>query len=341
MHQRFHMHRAEPVPQLAVTVRARRELVFPESAPALWPHVRAASGICWFEGRLHIVQDDASSIARLTPEPFALDSVSLPTRSDGALLFDARTGNKQHKPDLESCVARRGPDGPRLFGIGSGSGPARTALLSARPFTAGLACAWVEVPALYAALASHPGFLSSELNIEGALDLGTHLRLFQRSNGVPLAQTPPVCASVDLPWDALLAYLDGTCADLPPISGLRHYVLPSIEGVRLTITCAQRSASGDIFLLASAEASPNAHDDGVVLGSAVGKVRGDTIRWGLLCDESGAVLREKAEGMAEKPGAPQTFFVVFDPDDADRPALLAELHVDDLVAESPPNHALS
>lgn len=314
--------RAALSPSLSVRVRARRALSF--AAPhGEARHVRAASGVCLFEGRLHIVQDDALSIARVRLAPYELDAVALPLRADGARLFDAARGNKRHKPDLEDVVAH----GDRLWAFGSGSSPRRTSVLSARAVHGALDARWCEAPALYAALAAYPGFLSSELNLEGLLDTGPALRVFQRSNGAPLPGGAPACASLDLRWDELIPYLDGARPAPPAPYGLIRYALPSLGGVRLTITSAARGRDGLITLLASAEASPNAYDDGAVLGSIAARLQGGELAWGVLCDAAGEPLREKAEGLVESPDEPGMFHVVFDPDDPERPAELCEVEV--------------
>jgi hypothetical protein len=318
--------RAAPSPSLSVRVRQRRALRFDTPVGEV-RHVRAASGVCLFEGRLHMVQDDALAIARVRLEPFALDTLDLPLRADGARYFDKARGNKRDKPDLEDVVAR----GDRLWAFGSGSSPRRTSVLSARSTADGLTARWHEAPALYEALAVFPGFLTSELNLEGLFDTGPALRVFQRSNGSPLPGATPTCASLDVPWDTLVAHLDGLRSAPPEPYGLVHYTLPSLEGVRLTITAAARGHDGAPYLLASAEASPNAYDDGAVLGSIVARVQGAELSWGVLCDAAGAPLREKAEGLVASPGAPGVFHVVFDPDDHERPADLCEV----LVTEQP------
>jgi hypothetical protein len=314
-------------PSLSVRVRSRRALCL-EGAPGDVHHVRAASGVCLFEGRLHIVQDDALSIARVRLDPYALDTVDLPLRGDGARYFDKTRGNKRDKPDLEDVVAH----GDRLWAFGSGSSPRRTSVLSARSTAAGLSARWHEAPALYETLAAFPGFLTSELNLEGLLDTGPALRVFQRSNGTPLPGATPTCASLDLPWDALVAYLEGTRSTPPLPYGLVRYELPSLEGVRLTITAAARGHDGAPYLLASAEASPNAYDDDAVLGSIVARVHGPALVWGILCDDGGTPLREKAEGLVASPSEPGVFRVVFDPDDHERPADLCDVMVTEALA---------
>lgn len=316
--------RAAAAPSLSARVRHRHALRY--SAPVHGAsHVRAASGVCWFQGALHIVQDDALGIARLRLAPYALDSIDLPLRADGARLFDAARGNKRDKPDLEDCVAH----GETLWAFGSGSTPQRACALSLGRRAGRLEARWHDAAALFARLAAFPGFLTSELNLEGLLDTGPALRVFQRSNGTPLSVATPLCASLDLPWSELEPYLEGRCTTPPTPFGLVHYALPSLGGVRLTVTSATHSSEAT-FLLASAEASPNAYDDGAVLGSIVARIDGDALHWGVLCDATGAPLREKAEGIVAVPDEPGAFYVVFDPDDPARAAELCELVVADL-----------
>ncbi|HEY1098109.1 MAG TPA: hypothetical protein VGF99_04245, partial [Myxococcota bacterium] len=94
--------------------------------------------------------------------------------------------------------------------------------------------------------------------------------------------------------------------------------LGRIAGTRLTFTDATRHADGRVFFLAAAEASPNAIDDGVVVGTAVGRIDGAALQVLPLLDERGAPLLDKVEGIAF--AADGRCFVVVDKDDPDVPA---------------------
>jgi hypothetical protein len=205
---------------------------------------------------------------------------------------------KKHKMDLEACVAHEG----RLVAFGSGSTAAREKIV--------IETAVHHAPALYAALRASP-FAGSELNLEGATLAGDDLTLFQRGNGAGDA----VNATCVLSMRALLAHLQG--GPVPELRDIRFYDLGTVAGVRLTFT----DAAGD-FYLAAAEASPNTYDDGVVVGTAIGRI--DQGRYALLTllTGDGQPFTSKVEGlMVEGDRA----LVVVDKDDPEVPSELCEV----------------
>jgi hypothetical protein len=322
--------RAVEDPTLRARLLSRRALRYAaplrDSADALQEFVRAASGLCWFRGRLAIVQDDALLLALLDPDSGAVEALELPLRSDGARFFDVERGNKRDKPDLEACLAVELAGQPALLAFGSGSRPNRECVAIVRPDGTGYRSELLEAHALYAQLRAAPGFLSSELNLEGAALVGDRLRLFQRSNGSPLPGAAPRCASCDLPLGAFLAYLEDPGARSPPaLEQVRQYELGSIGGARLSFTDACALHDDALLFTASAEASPNAYDDGAVAGSALGKIEPSGARWCALRDEQGRPIPDKVEGVALDPRDPSRAFLVFDPDDHRAPATLAEV----------------
>jgi hypothetical protein len=240
---------------------------------------------------------------------------------EGRRIFESRLGNKHHKLDLEAATAL--PDG-RVLVVGSGSLPARERVVLVDAAAAHL----VPLPALYAALRAEPRFAGSELNVEGAAVLGETLVLANRGNGAPTATRAPVDALLRLPLADVLAHLAG--GPLPPLGEIVPISLGQVGGVRLTLTdlCARRGA---LYFLASAEASPNAVDDGAVVGTAIGRIDGDRPRWAPLVDETGAASHAKVEGLAwaRPDGEGDEVLVVVDRDDPD---LASEL----LRVELPP-----
>jgi hypothetical protein len=92
---------------------------------------------------------------------------------------------------------------------------------------------------------------------------------------------------------------------------------------------------GALAFCASAESSPNAYDDGVVTGSALGILGADSARLCPLLDEHSAPVRDKVEGLAlfrstpasTTRGSAQHAYLVFDPDDHHAPATLAEVEL--------------
>lgn len=325
--------RAIEDPALRAQVVSRRALRYRAALPGATgeqAYVRAASGLCWFQDRLAIVQDDALLLALLDVSGGLLtaeaEAVALPLRADGARFFDVERGNKRDKADLEACLAVEWQQRPALLAFGSGSRPNRECVALVQPHETGYRSALIEAHALYAQLHVLPGFLTSELNLEGAVLANGRMRLFQRSNGSPLGATSPLCATCDLDWQALAAYLENPAQCKPPTpENVSRYELGAIGGARLTFTDACSLRAAEVLFTASAESSPNAFDDGAVQGSALGKIAASGTKLCLLRDEQGQVMKDKAEGVALDPRDPQRAYVVFDADDHRVPATLAQV----------------
>lgn len=318
-------------PSLRATVRARHPLLYTSHADAALQrpdHVRAASGLAWLNGRLIAIQDDASFVAVIDVGSGAVDAIALPANPRGERVFDTERGNKSRKLDLEACTPAVRDDVSGVLALGSGSSPAREQLVwlsgDGDPEHAQL----IHTPRLYAALRANSRFCTSELNIEGAVLVGDRLRLFQRSNGTPHAHARH-CASCDLSWPMVCALLaaPGT-APIPPIENVRQYDLGTIDRVRLTFTDASLRDAERVIFVASAEGSPNAIDDGTVVGTALGVIDAEGhARLCALLDEHGTPITDKAEGIALFLGDPDRAWLVFDPDDHRRPATLAEVEL--------------
>jgi hypothetical protein len=317
--------RATLDPGLQARIRSRHALHYAQPQPGFPAFVRAASSVTWLGERLAIVQDDTLLIALVDPASCAVEAVALPLRADGARTFDVAQGNKKFKADFEGCVSALVNGAPTLFAFGSGSHENRESIAVLSRAGTHVESRIVHVPAFYAALREQPGFLSSELNLEGALLIGDTLRLFQRGNGTPLVAGADVsCATCDLSWSELLAHLGAPAqAPVPVLRGVRQYDLGTVDDARLTFTDAALMPDGSVAFSASAERSPNAYDDGIVTGSALGKIGPHGIVVCPLCDEQGAPVREKVEGLVFSKGSSQQAFVVFDPDDHEQPATLA------------------
>lgn len=311
------MQQAHPDPQLKATLQGRRPLYYIDGAdkaqdrPA---HVRAGSALVHVGTHWIVIQDDALFLAHLHPDG-PIHAESLPSK-DGVRQFDTLRGNKHDKLDLEAACLWPAPDGERLLAWGSGSSPAREQLLIAAvgrpPITR-------HAGPLYAALrAALPGV---ELNVEGAWRTRDgHLRLLQRGNGG---------GACDAMIEVDGAFVDGLLAERPASPTLRRldrWSLGALRGVRLTWTDAMARDSAWLFA-AAAEDSPDAIDDGPVLGSALGWCDDAQARWTPLTDASGQPLVDKVEGLA--PGAaPDEVLLVTDPDDPERPAELLRVRLD-------------
>jgi hypothetical protein len=287
-------------------------------------HVRAASGLARFGGRIAVIQDDANFVVLLDPADGGADVVPLPAGEGGLRQFDDVRGNKRFKLDLEACVAVEADGAEMLLAFGSGSTPLRERIAVLR--AAGGANPGVRVvdaSALYAGLRAERDFSGSELNVEGAVALGGVLRLFNRGNGAPRDGLLPVNASCDLALPALLACLRDPAASPPPApENVVQYDLGEIGGLPLTFTDA--AALGDAILFsAAAEDSPDAVRDGPVAGSALGVLGPDGGRWAPVTREDGAAFDGKVEGVL--PRGPASAWVVIDRDDPLSPSELGEV----------------
>ncbi|MBA2321360.1 MAG: hypothetical protein H0V89_09410, partial [Deltaproteobacteria bacterium] len=205
-------------------------------------------------------------------------------------------GNKRVKPDLESVVALDG----RLVGLPSGSAPGRDQLA--------VDAAWLDGRALYDTLRA---LVPGELNVEGARLDGSELWLFNRGNGA----IGSIDARIVVDRGAFAAWLGGGPAPVPRLA--ETWDLGALHGVRLSFT--DVTDDGPALFSAAAEASPNAVDDGAVLGIAVGRLEDGG--WTEI-EEAGAPISDKIEGLTWLDGV---LWACTDPDDPDRPGELLEI----------------
>jgi len=302
---------------LVVRVRSARPLRYERGADASVDrpaHVRSASALVSLARHHVVVQDDALFLAKLSAS--GVGALTLPS-ADGVRQFDEGRGNKAAKPDLEAGCLWGSSDEPTLVAFGSGSTAARERLLVAPLHGDGLGVPrWIDGAGLYAALREAAG--DAQLNIEGAFrSVHGDLCLLQRGNGRG-------------GWNACLvverAWLDGALRGRKGAARLRHVVtwdLGTLGGVPLGFTDGLATRSGQWLFAASAEASPDAYDDGPVFGSAVGWADDEGGHWAPLVDAAGDDVPCKLEGLARGPGG--SLWGVTDADDPDHASELLEL----------------
>ncbi|MFO0682622.1 MAG: hypothetical protein U0234_11250 [Sandaracinus sp.] len=310
---------------------ARRSLRYADGGDAAAgrpPHVRAASGLAWqeHEGARVLVapQDDASFLAVLVPPDGPVSAIALDYAPGGARVFEARAGTKALKLDLE-CIAAI--DGGRAWALGSGSHANRRRIVVLEGRTHRV----VDAGALYDRLAAETRFAGAELNVEGATRRGDQLLLANRGNGAPREDVPAVDAIAALRLDAMEAFLAGR-GPVPAIERVEPYDLGTVEGARLTFTDLATDAHGALWYLASAERSPNAYDDGEVVGAVVGAIDAEgRARHARIVDEQGAPSRGKPEGLALAgeiaPGRVRAY-ACLDADDPDTASELVTLEIE-------------
>ncbi len=303
-------------------VVSRRPLLYTRGAdlaldrPA---HVRAGSALVSLpSGRLAVVQDDACFLALIDRETWAV--ADLPYPGGPPRQFDDKRGNKKSKLDLEAAFVA--PDG-LLVALGSGSSPLRERVVLIEDETRVTIAPAHE---LYSRFREEHAFSGSELNIEGAVVVGDDVLFFQRGNGAPRDGRSPIDATARVALAPLLAYLRGG-APCPPLRDVRSWNLGNVDGHRLTFTDGALAPRGGVAFLACAEDSPDATRDGPVSAVMLGTLdeASGTCELGVILDEQGAPLLDKAEGLAFDPRDPSRAFVVTDRDDPEAPSELLTL----------------
>lgn len=293
-------------------------------------HIRGGSSLAWIAGRIALIQDDANFLALVNPYSWYALGIPLPPGKAGLRQFDDVRGNKRHRLDLEACVALEEPNGTTLLAFGSGSSTSREHVLLVEGFDrAEPVVNLIAAPRFYRSLRSVPAFSGSELNLEGATQVGDHLRLFSRGNGAPDEEMLPLNAACSVEVGQLLLYLrDPDGREPPEPTDVARYDLGALDGVPLGFTDAM-AWHGSLLYSASAEASPDAVRDGPVSGSAIGVIGTDgSTRWTAITDGSGAVLAVKAEGLVADPAAKSRLFVVLDADDPAAPSELCSVELE-------------
>jgi hypothetical protein len=286
-------------------------------APADVP-VRSASSITRTSGGMAVVQDDANFIALFNEDGTPRRTIALPAGEGGARHFDDKRGNKEYKLDLEGSVIVTGASGEMLLAFGSGSSPRRECIAVLADMEGEHPdVSLVHVPQLYRTLRRAKAFAGSELNIEGAVQVGDQLRLFGRGNGAVHDGVKPVNASCDLHWPKLLEHLlDPEGTEPPQPSNIVQYELGALDGVPLGFTDAT-AWKGALCYSAAAEDSPDAVRDGRVPGSAIGIIDSSGSRWAPITEASGALFEAKIEGLVPVLDGKATFYVVVDSDNPD------------------------
>lgn len=265
--------------------------------------VRAGSALVRHKERLLLAQDDDYTLFWLDVTADPVGTRSVPLRQDTGAMA------KSSKPDFEA--AARLADG-RILVMGSGSAEPRRNVVLIDPETDVFTTH--DAGRLYDLVADAIGH---EVNLEGVLEVPQGLLLFHRGNSgvgnttIRFAVDPenPVAARVVeyVRWD--LGLVPGENGD-----------------VALTFTDADIDSHGRHWYIAAAEDTPNAIDDGPVVGSAIGVLGDDSGQWVPILEPDGSISCRKYEGLViddDLGGA----WLVTDPDDEDQHAELCRVRL--------------
>jgi hypothetical protein len=247
------------------------------------PKITAASGLVLSDGHFHCVSDDELGLIRI-PRLLqgGLQRIEL---FEGSLPEDPKS-RKKLKPDLEAMVHLSETNSILCIPSGSKANRTRGALLDS-----GLKVHEVGFEKIYGRLSRE----ISDLNIEGAISLGSRLLLFQRGNGKSGQN-----AIINL---ALEDFLSDQANDFE----VTQVDLGEINGERLGFTDACMD-QGSSWFLAAAERTESTYEDGEFVGAILGKLnseRGVELRYRL-------DLPYKPEGLVIQG---DEVFVVTDADD--------------------------
>jgi hypothetical protein len=285
--------------------------------------VRAASAIARLGDGWLIAQDDATHAVWRRPTTTTAVRVMPPV--DGHDTFSAAAGTKHLKPDLEAAceVTVDGRRGVLLLGSGSTPARMRASLVLLEP--AGPRFVAADLTPLYQTVARTMGIDATHLNLEGACRHGDRLRWFQRGNAAVGAPS----ASVDVDLAALLDAVGGNATATPVAVGhARRYDLGRVAGVALGVTDAVAMPGGRTLVSAAAEDTPNAVDDGPVVGAALALLEGDRVVDRAALPPVGGTM-PKVEGLALGETTPDglSLLAVVDVDDPDTASLELTLRV--------------
>jgi hypothetical protein len=293
------------------------ELRFDDGAP-----VRAASAVAPLGDGWLVAQDDATHAAWLRGSSVVRVRVMPPV--DGHDVFSAAEGTKHLKPDVEAACEVTVAGEPAVLLLGSGSTPARmlaSVVRLAGDGAGGEGTAYdvVDLAPLYPRVAAVLGLATDEVNLEGACRRGDVLRWFHRGN--PSAGVPS--ASVDLDLGALVAAVAGRGGVEEVAVGVPlRYDLGEVRGVGLAVTDAVALPDGRVLLSAAAEDTPNAVDDGPVVGTALALVDGDALLGvAPFTAPDGAVHKVEGLGLLRAGAAGAHLLAVVDADDPLAPSV--------------------
>lgn len=201
---------------------------------------------------------------------------------------------KKAKPDLEALCGVEWNGRRELLCFGSGSkSPARDVCYRVdvtNPASPQNVRA-VSLTALYDALRARSEIVGAhQLNFEAASCTHNALALFQRGN----ISGNNVAVEFDL--RAFMQFLDAPNSP-PPVSRITSYALPHIQNRRAGFSAATHW-NDSILFAASVEDTDNEIDDGATLGSFIGEMRAQELKWLSVVEQNGEIAPVKIEGIA-------------------------------------------
>jgi hypothetical protein len=253
------------------------------------PYLTALSGLIRVDDQFYVIADDQLSLYRLP--------VSLKGDLNGIRLFQGSLpsdtkARKKRKPDLETLVYLN--DEKAILCVPSGSSPVRHRAALVKDG----AVRMLLLDRVYAEIRDR----IPELNIEGAVIVGSRLRLFQRGNG-----SLRLNGVIELETKA---YLENRLEGFT----WTPYDLGSLNGAPLGFTDACIRGN-ETWFLAAAESTESTIADGAFVGAMMGCIDSSGVLSGLFPMD----IPFKPEGLHLEGSQA---YVVTDADDPSRPSSL-------------------
>lgn len=277
----------------------------------------AASGLQKVGEQFHVVADDRLDLGTFTT--VATEGGEIRKILDRAKLPQDEKERKAVKPDLEALTKVVHNGSEALLAFGSGSTEKRNTGVFMALDEQGNPGEAVEfdLGPLYESFSV--GF--PELNIEGAAQIGEHLRLLQRGNG---STGPNAVIDLDLA-DVVEAASNGEALSPRMLRGVKPVELGTTPGstgpVPWTFTDLTSLPDGRAVFTAAAEDTDNPYDDGEILGSAVGIMEAD----GSISSLRPVDQKVKIEGVTIDSERENQAYLVTDADDPHKPAMMFTL----------------
>jgi hypothetical protein len=270
--------------------------------------LQSASGLERVGDFYFVIGDDACNLFRLDLDFNIVGTTRL-------FEINARDGEriaKMAKPDIEALCGVEWHGARELLCFGSGSkSPARDMCYRVdvtNPASPQNVRA-VALTALYDALRANRNIVgANRLNVEAASCTHNTLSLFQRGN------ISGINARIEYDLRAFMQFLD---APSPlPVPRITTFALPEIQK-RHAGFAAALTWHDSIFFAASVEDTDNEIDDGATLGSFIGEIVADELRWIAVVEQDSETAPVKIEGLGLLSAHDNSFrFVAVTDDDA-------------------------
>lgn len=285
--------------------------------------VRAASAIAPLGDGWLIAQDDSVDAAWRRGTSVTPLRVLPPI--EGHTTFSEKEGTKHLKPDFEAACEMSVDGRPGVLLLGSGSKAARMRAVLVVLTDEGPRSTITDLRPLYERVAAVLELPLDHLNLEGACRDGDRFRWFNRGN----LNAGVKSASVDLDFAALLGVVtgDGSPEEIPVVRP-QHYDLGEVNGVGLAITDAMALPDGRVMVSAAAEDTPNAVDDGPVVGAGLALLdENSVLDMAPLPEFEGTIHKVEGLALSETTDDGLRLMAVVDADDADAPSTELALRV--------------